>query len=318
MRKFLLRTLLIIFVLVNTVAAFHAWKLTHFYGEGERTKSPEKLTVSEKISAIAFGVKVPKSKTVDSFNIKHEVVNLYTQKGALSIEGWYAKHRREKGSIALFHGHIASKSAIISEAEAFYNMGYSVLLVDFRGHGNSDGNYTTIGYKEAEEVKLAYEYLKKQSDKKIILWGISMGAAAITSAFNKDYIKPDGIILELPYGSLLDAVEGRVKMMDLPPQPLSSLLTFWGGIENGFWAFDLKPQEYVKKIHCPVLLQAGAKDNRVSLKEIDAIYENIPTEKQKVIYDSAGHQSLYLKEPDKWKENVSTFLKEIKTSTKAQ
>lgn len=314
MKKLLLRTLLIVFILVNTVAAFHAWKLTHFYGEGERTKSPEQLSTTEKISAVAFGVKVPKSKTVDSFSIKHEVVYLYTQKEALSIEAWYAKHRREKGSVALFHGHIASKSAIISEAEAFYKMGYSVLLVDFRGHGNSDGDYTTIGYKEAEEVKLAYEYLKKQSNRKIILWGISMGAAAITSAFNKDFVKPDGIILELPYGSLLDAVKGRVKMMDLPPQPLSSLLTFWGGAENGFWAFDLKPKKYAKKIHCPVLLQAGKLDSRVSLKEIDAIFDNISTEKQKVVYDSAGHQSLYLKEPKKWAKNVSAFVKSIKVN----
>lgn len=311
MRKFLLRSLLLLLILVNVVAAFHAWKLTHFYGEGDRTKSPDNLSTTEKISAMALGVKVPKSKTVDSFSIKHETVNLYTQKGALSIEGWYAKHPKEKGSVALFHGHIASKSAIIPEAEAFYKMGYSVLLLDFRGHGNSSGNYTTIGYKEAEEVKLAYEYLRKQSDKKIILWGISMGAAAITSAFNKDYIKPDGIILELPYGSLLEAVEGRVKMMDLPPQPLSSLLTFWGGIENGFWAFDLKPKEYAKKINCPTLLQAGKKDGRVSLDEIDAIYTNISTEKQKVIYETARHQSLLNKEPEKWKETVSAFLTSI-------
>lgn len=312
MRKFLLRTLLAVFILVNTVAAFHAWKLTHFYGEGERTKSPDKLSSTEKISAMVFGVKVPKSKTEDSLTIKHEVVNLFTQKEALSIEAWYAKHRKEKGSVALFHGHIASKSAIISEAEAFYKMGYSVLLVDFRGHGNSDGNYTTIGYKEAEEVKLAYEFLRKKSNKKIILWGISMGAAAITSAFNKDFVKPDGVILELPYGSLLDAVKGRVKMMDLPPQPLSSLLTFWGGAENGFWAFDLKPKAYAKKIHCPVLIQAGALDNRVSLQEIDAIFNNISTDKQKVVYDSAGHQSLLLNNPAKWEENVSGFLKSIK------
>ncbi len=63
-----------------------------------------------------------------------------------------------------------------------------------------------------------------------------------------------------------------------------------------------------------MLLQAGKLDNRVSLQEIDAIFENISTEKQKVVYDSAGHQSLYLKEPDKWEENVSAFVKSIKTN----
>lgn len=307
--RFLLRLLIIVIIIINAITAFHAWKLTHFYGDGERTKGPENLSTTEKISAMVFGVKVPKSKTVDSLTLKHKTVFLYTKKGAISIEAWYAKHRREKGSIALFHGHIASKSAVIAEAEQFYKMGYSVLLVDFRGHGNSDGNYTTIGYKESEEVQLAYEFLKKKTDKKVILWGISMGAAAITSAFNNGYVKPDGVILEMPFGSLLDAVEGRVKMMNLPVQPLSSLLTFWGGAENGFWAFDLKPEEYAKKIHCPVLLQAGKLDNRVSLQEIEDIYNNIPTEKQKVIYETARHQSLFLKEPEKWVESFKTFEK---------
>jgi len=312
LRKILLRSLLAVFILINTVAAFHAWKLTHFYGEAERTKAPENLSTTEKITAIAFGVKVPKSKTVDSLSIKHETIFLYTKKGAISIEGWYAKHWREKGSIALFHGHVTSKSAIISEAEEFYKMGYSVLLIDFRGHGNSGGNYTTIGYKESEEVQLAYEFLKTKTNKKVILWGISMGAAAITSAFSNGYIKPDGVILELPYGSLLEAVERRVEMMQLPAEPLGVMLTFWGGIENGFYAFDLKPKIYAKKINCPVLLQAGKLDNRVSLKEIDAIFENIPTEKLKVVYETAHHESLLKKEPKKWVENFKAFEKLLK------
>lgn len=305
--RLLLRLLLLLVILVNAVTAFHAWKLTHFYGEGERTKGPEELSTSEKASALLFGVKVPKSKTVDSLSIEHETVYLYTKKEAITIEAWYAKHPKEKGSIALFHGHVTSKSAIIPEAEAFYNMGYSVLLVDFRGHGNSDANYTTIGYKESEEVKLAYEFLAQKTDKKIILWGTSMGAAAITSAFDKGFVKPDGVILEQPFGSLLEAVEGRVKMMGLPTQPLSTMLTFWGGVETGIYAFDLKPKEYAKEINCPVLLQAGKLDKRVSLQEIDAIFENIPTQKQKVIYETAHHQSLLKKEPEKWLESIKSF-----------
>ena len=59
----------------------------------------------------------------------------------------------------------------------------------------------------------------------------------------------------MPFGSLPDAVKGRVKIMGLPQEPISTLLTFWGGVQNGFWAFNLKPSEYAKKIKCPVLLQ---------------------------------------------------------------
>ena len=112
----------------------------------------------------------------------------------------------------------------------------------------------------------------------------------------------------MPFASLLQAVDSRVKIMGLPQEPISSLLTFWGGVEQGFWAFDHGPAVFVKKIHCPVLLQWGAHDGRVSKEEIDEIYNNIPSEKKLVIYESAAHQSLYLKEPTKWETQVRGFL----------
>ncbi len=70
-----------------------------------------------------------------------------------------------------------------------------------------------------------------------MLWGISLGAATITRAVYEYDCKPEKIILELPFGSIEQAVQARLRMMHLPEEPLATLLTFWGGIENGFWAF---------------------------------------------------------------------------------
>lgn len=306
--KYLWRTLLVAFVALNAISAFHAWKFTHFYADGKPHKGADQLDAGEKIKAMFFGMKVPNPKIGSPLPLPHDTI-LFTTVDALTIEGWYASQANAKGCIALFHGHLATKSAIISEAMAFYKMGYNVFMIDFRGHGNSTGDYCTIGYKEAEEVKLAYDFLVEKGEKKIFLWGVSMGAAAITSAFNTYDIHPKGVILELPYGSLLQAVEARTKMMGLPKQPVASLLTFWGGIENGFNAFALKPEVYAKKINCPVLLQAGAIDNRVSMSEIDNIFNNLAsTKKQKVVYETSGHQSLLQKEPEKWLKTVNSFL----------
>ena len=240
--------------------------------------------------------------------LPHDTV-LFTTNDAITIDAWHATQKNAKGSIAMFHGHLATKSRIVDEAVALYKMGYNVLLVDFRGHGNSGGDYCTIGHDEAEEVKIAYEFLVDKGEQKIYFWGVSMGAAAITCAFDKYYVKPTGVILELPYGSLMQAVEARTRMMGLPAQPVASLLTFWGGVENGFNAFGLNPATYAKKIDCPVLLQAGARDNRVSMDEIDEIFANLAsTKKQKVVYETAGHQSLYEMETDKWNKTVADFL----------
>ena len=149
-------------------------------------------------------------------------------------------------------------------------------MTDFRAHGNSEGNTCTIGYHESADVKATYDYVAAKGEKNIILYGISLGAATITKAMN-DYenIRPAKLILEMPFGSLQDAVKGKMRTMHLPDQPITALLIFWGGVEQGFWTYHLKPTEYVKNIQTPVLLQWGKNDNRVTRAETDSIYKNL-------------------------------------------
>ena len=137
-----------------------------------------------------------------------------------------------------------------------------------------------------------------------------MGASTITKAVKDYQLNPNKIILEMPFGTIEDAVIGRVKMMGLPPQPIATLLTFWGGAEHGFWAFAMKPQEFVSTIKCPVLLQWGKNDPRVSKSEEEILFKNITsTNKKMVVYETAGHESLYKKEPQKWENEIVSFLK---------
>ena len=113
----------------------------------------------------------------------------------------------------------------------------------------------------------------------------------------------------MPFGTIQDAAAGRLKMMGLPPQPLATLITFWGGLEHGFWAFSMKPQEYAASIKCPVLLQWGRNDPRVSKSEEDILFKNISnTNKKFVVYETAGHESLCKKETAKWEAEIASFL----------
>jgi uncharacterized protein len=314
-----LRLFVFLFVLLNIIAAFHAYKFTHFYpGLGGKLKKPEQWTFSDKASAILFGVKYPKSENFTHPAGRYDSVQLRTADSIL-IDGWYIYGSRKAdttaasapGTVLLFHGHGGCKSSHIAEGDFFQQLGYNVLMIDFRAHGNSGGNTCTIGRKEAEEVKLAYDFVKNKGEKNIILWGTSMGAATITSAIeNYPELQPQKIILEMPFATLLDAVEGRVRIMGLPEQPVASLLAFWGGAEQGFWAFGYKPGEYAKKIKSPTLLQWGANDNRVKRSEMEQIFNNINLPKKElVVYEKSGHQSLCVNEPDKWKEKITAFLR---------
>lgn len=307
--KYLLRTVLVLFILINIITAFHAYKFTHFYERNEVSVIPQgEKSGWEKTKEIFFGINAVK-KLNDAPDSAFKTVYLTTKNG-LKLNGWYIPVESARGTVLLFHGHGGSKSGMSSEGEEIRKMGFNTFLLDFRAHGNSEGNTTTIGYNESEDVKLAYDFIKERGEKNIILWGISMGAATITKAIHDFPLQPAKIILEMPFGSILEAAEGRIRMMHLPAEPLATLITFWGGVEHGFWAFNMKPSEFAKKISCPVLMQWGANDPRVSRAEIDNIYANISTAKKLVVYESSGHESLCKKESGKWRAEVNRFLSE--------
>jgi alpha-beta hydrolase superfamily lysophospholipase len=306
--KFCLSTLLILFILLNIITAFHAYKFTHFYDAGEITvKNKADKNGWDKTKEILFGINAVKQKDTAGDSLQEKVILITASQ--LQLEGCYVPVDSAKGTVCLFHGHGGTKSAVNTEAAAFRKMGYNTLQIDFRAHGSSGGNTCTIGYNESEDVKLAYDFIVRKGEKNIVLWGISMGAATITKAINDYSLLPAKIILEMPFATILEAVEGRIKLMGLPAEPVAGLVTFWGGIEHGFWAFNMKPAEFVKKIQCPVLLQWGINDLRVTSQEMDHIYSNIHTAKKLVHYDDSGHESLCKKENEKWVTEVSDFLK---------
>ena len=306
--RFLLKTILVLFVLLNIITAFHAYKFTHVYERNEVTiKNNGDKTAWEKTSEILFGAKAVKLQNPVPVSSVETII--LTTKDSIKLEAWYVKIKDPaKGTVILFHGHLSKKGAVMDEADEFRQLGYHTLLVDFRAHGSSGGNTCTIGYTETEDVKLAYDYIKNKGENNIVLWGISMGAATITKAMNDYKMQPSKIILEMPFGSILQAAEGRIKIMGLPSEPLASLVTFWGGAEHGFWAFGMKPAEFVKSIKVPTLLQWGKNDPRVMKEETDAIYANLKGKKQLVVYETAGHESLCDKEHEKWMASISVFL----------
>jgi uncharacterized protein len=298
---------LLVFLLINLITINQAYHFTHFYQHGTVNSFAEQTSgFWGKAKVALFGLKLEKliGSTPDSV---YTDIKLKTKDG-LTLEAWFIRVPNAKGTIALFHGHGSEKSANLSQSNEFNELGYSTFLVDFRAHGQSEGNTCTIGYREAEDVKLVYDYLKNMGENHIILYGISLGAATITKAIADYNLTPEKVILEMPYGSLPATVEGKMRMAGLTSEPFGGLLTFWGGAINGFWAFNMKPREFVKKIKCPVLLQWGRRDKGVTETEINEIFKNISSPKELVVYENSGHQNLYENEPDKWEEAVGTFL----------
>lgn len=291
---------------MNFIAFFHAYKFTHFANvDVAKTESPGKLSTMEKMGALFFGVNNPRPANTTSPVQNFETIRLQSNK---MIECWSIKADTSRGTVILFHGYGGQKSSLLDKSGEFLKLGYNTFLVDFMGSGGSEGNQTTIGFKEAEEVKTALDYLLKRGDKNVFLFGTSLGAVAILKSIDDYQLRPKGIIIECPFGSMYETTCARFRSMNVPSFPMAGLLDFWGGIQNGFWAFNHKPINYAKSVQCPTLLLYGAKDEKVSRREIDKIYANLTGEKYLKVYPLAGHENYLSKYKSQWVGDVQAFM----------
>lgn len=303
------------FVLINISAALYGHKLTHLQtlAEGTETK-PGSKNIFAKTWRLFTGPTFYKQTLAGVPGFSFSTILLKTKKD-ISIEAWYGKtDSASKGTVILFHGLLGHKGLVMDEANAFRSFGYNVMMVDTRNHGNSGGKTTTIGYKESEEVKLAYDYVMQAGEKNIFLWGFSLGAVEIVKAVSDYQLQPAGIIIETPFLSLQSHLKGRARILGFPEQPFGFFTSFWIGIENGFNGWGFKTTVYAKNVNCPVLMQYGEKDELVLTYETDAIYKAIAaTNKKLVVYDGAAHESFLRNDPIAWKREVTAFLEQSST-----
>ncbi len=308
MLRRVLALLAVVFGLLNVVLALHAWRFTHFSAEVRlRTVSPERLPTGQKIRVLLTGLKNPKPVNLSPPTFPYKNVTLRSPNGQLAA--WYGPVPNARGTVVLCHGYTSDKSRLRPEAAYFRRLGYAVLLLDFSGNGASQGYQTTIGYREADDVVAAYRWVQaRQPTAPTVLYGVSMGAVAIMRAESELGLRPTANILECPYGSMLQTARNRFTAMRLPPFPMANLLVFWGGLENGYWAFGLKAEEYARRIPTPTLLLWGTADRRVTRAETDSIFAHLPGPKQRLDFVGAGHEPYWHKYPAQWQEVIKQFL----------
>jgi alpha-beta hydrolase superfamily lysophospholipase len=297
--------------LLNLICFLHAYALTHFTEGGIRPPKPEEMGLWQKARVLATGVRIPRptnASTPQILGLSCDVHYLESTAG-LRLEAWHISHAQAKGCIAMFHGYAASKATLLQEAHALYELGYSTFLVDFRGSGGSEGSTTTIGAKEAEDVRSSIDYVRRHwPSQPLVLYGQSMGAAAILRAVSTGAVRPEALLLESPFDRLLTTVENRFAAMKLPTFPCARLIVFWGGVQHGFNAFQHNPFDYARFVDCPTLLLHGEKDPRVNGAQAKAIYANLAGTKQFEVFGGVGHESCMSACPLQWKQCVGAFL----------
>jgi len=238
-------------------------------------------------------------------------VQVQLQSEELKLRGWVSRGDRDRPAVVIVHGLGDSLESYQQHARPFLERGHTVLLLDLRGHGGSDGSFTTLGGRESEDVRTAIRYLQGESlaDEGIVLMGHSMGSVAVLlSAAGQRDVR--AVVVEAPYDTYRNSISHHAKLLYglpswVPIIPLSIRAAEW---RAGFDADSIDAVAAAAKIDAPLLAIVDGEDDRMPESVVRRIVEAHPGHHELWVAPGVEHVGAIL-HPD-WETVVLGFLDE--------
>ena len=190
-------------------------------------------------------------------------------------------------------------------------MGFNVLSVDQRAHGDSDGNVISFGICERKDcfnwVKYAVERFGK--DVKIVLSGLSMGAATVLMASEMNL--PENvvaIIADCPYSSPGEIIRKVSRDRGLPDNLAYPFIRLGAKIYGGFSLEESSAKDAVRHAKLPILLLHGEEDHFVPMEMSKQIAESCSSRVELHLFSGAGHGLCYMIDPVRYETVTVRFL----------
>lgn len=248
------------------------------------------------------------SKTFEEINI--------TSYDGLKLFGRYYKREKENVIKIDFHGYRGHPyrdfcgNSIIND-----KFGISSILIDERSHGNSEGKAICFGIKERYDVVSWVNYAVGRfgNDVKIILSGVSMGAATVLMASELELPKNVvGIIADCPYSSPRAIITRVAQAKNINGKLIFPAVKLSARLFAGIDIDASSPVEAVKHTNIPILIIHGDDDRYVPHSMGKEVFDACASE-NKVFFTvpDAGHALCYLTDPDGYTSTVKKFLDSI-------
>lgn len=198
----------------------------------------------------------------------------------------------------LAHGYSSGGKSMGAFAKFFRDsLGFNILMPDARGHGASEGKYIGFGWHERKDSLLWIDKVLKHTgeDSRIVLFGISMGAATVMSAGGEKLpVQVKAVIEDCGYSSLWDELSYQMKRIyRLPAFPFMQITSLITRLRAGYGFREVSALEQIKKCTLPVLFMHGEDDTFVPCEMVRELYGACPGEKDMLIVKGAGHGMAY-------------------------
>ena len=239
------------------------------------------------------------------FGLKYEEV-IFKSTDGIKLSGWFIPNNKTKATIIVMHGYPADKANLLDIAD-FLAKDFNVFLFDFRNFGKSEGNYTTAGAFEKNDLLGAIEYLEREKDiTKIGLYGFSLGGAVALMANNKNV---KAIVTDSAYARLDDIVKHMYSIFFILKYPLAYLTKLYGILFLKINIEDVNPVDNMKNIKAPILLIHAEKDSQIPVEEAYLLHD--ANKKAELwIVKNADHGMAHSINSEEYEKKVLDFFRE--------
>ncbi|KRW99830.1 hypothetical protein PPERSA_10949 [Pseudocohnilembus persalinus] len=236
------------------------------------------------------------------FGLEYENVYIKTSDN-LKLHGWFIKQIKNSESaptILYYHENAGNIGTRLYFLNAYYQNGYNVMLIAYRGYSDSEGIPSESGlYLDAQAI---LDHLFNRNDidvSKIFIHGRSLGGAMAIYSASETKFQPRGLILENTFTSISDMVDVIFPKLSFLKAPL---------IRNHF-----KSVERIGKIKVPILFIFAMKDQLVPPKQMAKLFESAVNAqfKRKHIIEDGDHNSSWALDVDTYFENINKFTNEV-------
>ena len=224
---------------------------------------------------------------------------------------FFAPPKNEHRWAILVHGYGRDQRYARDYAKAYLEKGWNVLTPDLCASGESEGQYITMGVKESEEVaRWAAKIKERDPEAKIVLHGVSMGAATVMLAAGRyDVPGLKAVVEDCGYTSAYEMFANQLGVIfGLPEQPIMTCVDAVSGIKTGAKVSDAAPLKAMPNIKVPVMFIHGDADTLIPPAMMEELFNECNAPKTKLIVEGAGHGDAMKAAGEKYWKAVFGFL----------
>ena len=206
-------------------------------------------------------------KWVDEIRAMNREKVEITSFDGLKLRGYYYEYSENSPLELIFHGYGGNAERDLSGGvERCFALGRSVILIDQRGAGESEGRICSFGINERRDCLSWIDFASKKfgNDRPIIIGGVSMGAATVMMASGENL--PSNVVCVMAdcgYSSSKKIIQKVVAEMHLPVALLYPFIKLGGKIFGGFDLEETSPVEAVARSKAPIVFIHGDCDDFV-------------------------------------------------------